>query len=388
MVKKSISILILIFILNVLNQFCFAQEKKDIDSNQILNEIKSVNDQQQLLNNEIKDLRKDYENNYKILVRLTELNASSARYIIWFLSAVAVLIGIAGYFGINSMRGQAEDTIAKLKSDYDSLIQETRGSLGEIENSKKQIKDLKEYMTLASRLKEITPEKIDQQISSTVKEQVDAISKQLNELKVENVPKDGDIYSRFGDVYFRDQRYSVAIGAYKKAIEINPNIRDARFGLALTYAKLRDYRKDAIKEYKLLLDIYPDHITGIENLTELYLIEEDYESFDKLLEQTFASETLAKVLKKEEINILKFHNICSLFLRKHSRSEIDLHNFVEDIDLQKEPYISKTWVFDINVILKSKLDEKEYNKLIDIEKVLKSEMLILDFKKKYDMKIG
>lgn len=369
--KKIIStLLILLFVF--INKVCFAENKPNINSMQISNKIIALDEKQQVLNTKFEDLKRDFESSYKALIKLTDINAHSAQMVIWIITGLAALFTLLSYVGISNMVARAKETIEQFKSDSDSVIQKTKGSLGEIENSKKQMEELKQYLTLAAQLKEITPERIEQQISDSVKSQVDHISEQLNKLKTENLPQDADIYKSIGDAHYKSGNYPDAIAAYRKALTINPNTISARFRLALTYSKIKDY-PGAIREYEFLQRLYPNYVSAIENLAELYLIEGEYGQFDTLIGQVYSSPEINKAFEQKDINIMEFHKLCSLALREDRRFTTEFDKLLTVLAYQKAPYISKSWTFDINTVLQSKLKTPVYDKLINLEKILQGQ---------------
>jgi TolB-like protein/Tfp pilus assembly protein PilF len=75
----------------------------------------------------------------------------------------------------------------------------------------------------------------------------------------------------YGATLFISSRYPEAIGAYKKALRLNPvKPRSAcLFGLATCYSLMGEYDK-AVRFYKRLLHTQPDHFIGNVNLTATY----------------------------------------------------------------------------------------------------------------------
>jgi adenylate cyclase len=75
----------------------------------------------------------------------------------------------------------------------------------------------------------------------------------------------------YGATLFISSRYPEAIGAYKKALRLNPvKPRSAcLFGLATCYSLMGEYDK-AVRHFKRLLQAQPDHWLGNLNLTATY----------------------------------------------------------------------------------------------------------------------
>ena len=89
------------------------------------------------------------------------------------------------------------------------------------------------------------------------------------------VPNDAEKYIYRGAVYFARQDYWNAQADFKTALELEPNLSDILFNLALTQEKL-NRPKDALKTYDKFLQLQPNSRLGYYNRGNLKLNQKKY----------------------------------------------------------------------------------------------------------------
>jgi tetratricopeptide (TPR) repeat protein len=94
----------------------------------------------------------------------------------------------------------------------------------------------------------------------------DAIEAYRQALRIK--PDFADVWNDLGNAYDDLQRYSDAIEAYRQALRINPDLA-AWYNLGLTYYSLQRY-SDAIEAYRQALRINPDYADAWNNLGNAY----------------------------------------------------------------------------------------------------------------------
>lgn len=105
---------------------------------------------------------------------------------------------------------------------------------------------------------------------SVAQQKPEAIAYQLKELAAEN-PNDGDLQVLFGKLALSHLAIEQAEGYYLKAIELNPNIAEAHFGLCSVY-ELEDKITQAIEECEKAIKVSGVEPTNYKiNLAGLYL---------------------------------------------------------------------------------------------------------------------
>lgn len=116
-------------------------------------------------------------------------------------------------------------------------------------------------------------------------------------------PDDYQILVRLGNSNYGLKRYEKASEWYEKALQINPNDVDVRTDYATTFFLRQPPDFDrAIQEYKLALQINPDHEPTIQNLCVVYLEKGDRESSKQMLaklEKINPNNPAIEKLKKE-----------------------------------------------------------------------------------------
>lgn len=91
--------------------------------------------------------------------------------------------------------------------------------------------------------------------------------KRANELQPENY----DVLVNLGNAYFDSGKYEEAEKTYTSALTKKPDDVDARtdMGLTFIFREKPDFDR-AVQEFKRVLEIKPDHIQGLQNLTVAY----------------------------------------------------------------------------------------------------------------------
>ena len=87
-------------------------------------------------------------------------------------------------------------------------------------------------------------------------------------------PKAGE-FIRTGKESMKTERYDDAVGAYQKALEIEPNNAVAHNDLGSAYLKLEKY-EDAVSSYKKAIELDPYNETAHYNLGFAYIDIEIY----------------------------------------------------------------------------------------------------------------
>jgi tetratricopeptide (TPR) repeat protein len=82
-------------------------------------------------------------------------------------------------------------------------------------------------------------------------------------------PGDDDIYYKEGNAYFDDQKYDLAIGSYRKALDLNPSNKLALNNMGVAYMEKKDYTTAADK-FKQVLKLDPAYQMAILNLGIIY----------------------------------------------------------------------------------------------------------------------
>ncbi len=89
----------------------------------------------------------------------------------------------------------------------------------------------------------------------------------------------------------RGGEFARELAAFEKAVELRDRLTDRERYTALgTYYSAVDDREKAIVAYRSLLDLYPDDVTGLNNLALLYGAQRDYERGLELLRRALALE--------------------------------------------------------------------------------------------------
>lgn len=83
-------------------------------------------------------------------------------------------------------------------------------------------------------------------------------------------PGNPKVHMSLGKIYYGEKGlYYEAVGAYKKAIDLDPQFLEARMGLGEVYEDKGLYQ-DAIREYRKVVEIDPQHTGGLYNLALVY----------------------------------------------------------------------------------------------------------------------
>ena len=94
-------------------------------------------------------------------------------------------------------------------------------------------------------------------------------------------------YFNMGPAYFKLEKYQKAIDTFKKVIEIKPDFHKAYSGMGMTYRKLKKYQK-AIDAYKKAIEIKPDYHEAYYSMGVTYGILKEYQkaidAFKKAIE--------------------------------------------------------------------------------------------------------
>ncbi len=99
----------------------------------------------------------------------------------------------------------------------------------------------------------------------------------------------------------RGGEFARELAAFEKAVELRDRLTDRERYTALgTYYSAVDDRERAIAAYRSLLDLYPDDVTGLNNLSLLYSVQRDYER---------ALELRRRALTLEPTNWLFYSNL-------------------------------------------------------------------------------
>ena len=120
------------------------------------------------------------------------------------------------------------------------------------------------------------------------KEEKDTINYlRLLQLTIDQDPKEVKAFLELG-YFYQQQLNPLALNYYSNALQVQPRNIEINYNLAKLYQDLNEWEK-AEEQYKILLQIKPDHIGGLNNLGYLKLIhEENYDEaiayFTKVLE--------------------------------------------------------------------------------------------------------
>jgi tetratricopeptide (TPR) repeat protein len=89
------------------------------------------------------------------------------------------------------------------------------------------------------------------------------------EKAIAQAPQDSTIYYKQGNSYFDDQKYDLAIGSYRRAIEMDPSNKFAINNLGVVYMEKKEYGK-AVENFKKVLTIDPNYQMAVLNLGIIY----------------------------------------------------------------------------------------------------------------------
>ena len=83
-------------------------------------------------------------------------------------------------------------------------------------------------------------------------------------------PVNPKVYLSLGKIYYAEKGlYYESVNAYKKAIELDPQLVEARMGLGEVYEEKGLY-KEAVEEYKRVIDVESEHTGALYNLALVY----------------------------------------------------------------------------------------------------------------------
>lgn len=91
---------------------------------------------------------------------------------------------------------------------------------------------------------------------------------QFKKAKAE-APNDDMVYYREGNAYFDDQKYDLAIGSYRQALELNPSNKQALNNIGVAYMEKKDYLQ-AAEKFKEVLKLDDAYDMAILNLGIIY----------------------------------------------------------------------------------------------------------------------
>lgn len=87
--------------------------------------------------------------------------------------------------------------------------------------------------------------------------------------KIQDNPKDADLWYHLADLYDRNGQYSEAIDAYKKVIELKPDMGYAHFKMGTAYDRLNK-PNEAIAALEKATKLMPDYAVAYNNLGVAY----------------------------------------------------------------------------------------------------------------------
>lgn len=82
-------------------------------------------------------------------------------------------------------------------------------------------------------------------------------------------PNDDSIYYKQGNAYFDEQKYDLAIGSYRQALDINPSNKFALNNMGVAYMEKKDYTM-AAEKFKAVLALDPAYEMAVLNLGIIY----------------------------------------------------------------------------------------------------------------------
>lgn len=315
--------------------------------NKLSDEVKEIRRDQ--LNYKIeKDLLKEtYAANYQTLKESFASNYQTISIIIALIMAFITIIGtILGYIGFNG--------ISNIKKEYENELQKLR--------------DIKEGFE--SKLKELVSTQLEvkgklESVSSINEEQNKKI--QLLELKEK------------ANSYIRNKDYQRAIEYIDIGVDISPNdveLLILKSGCLSRLAKVNYPESIAIN--KKILSIDPNNKLAINNLAELFLFEEKFDSYEELIKDEkayFVSDSDALMIYLES-------------LKSYMKNEgANLISLIDRL-LQKQHFQSKEffrWDFDdLEIALTSKPASREKDILMKFTRYLKGSFDGMELKKMLD----
>ncbi len=87
--------------------------------------------------------------------------------------------------------------------------------------------------------------------------------------KLKDNPSDVDLWYHLGDLYDRSGMYAEAIEAFKKVVELKPDMGYAYFKMGTAYNRI-DRPEEAIKSFKKAIKLMPDYAVAYNNLAVAY----------------------------------------------------------------------------------------------------------------------
>lgn len=108
-------------------------------------------------------------------------------------------------------------------------------------------------------------------------------------------------YKEAGDIYLRSGKSAIAIGEYKKALELNPGSTAVTFNLAIAYYKERDL-KATISVLEKLVQFDPNDTEAYYNLGCLKLYGRNFEAARHCFKKARAEQTLEFVDKLRSLD--------------------------------------------------------------------------------------
>lgn len=282
--------IIFIISLILLTHQCFAENK---DSLQIIN----LKLQVEQLENKVKEIRRD-ELNYKIEKDLLkETYSNNYGSISLVITIVLGIIGLFGYLGLKD--------INSIKKEYTSELVRLNELKAELEGKIKQVSD--------------TQIKYEKEISEIIKQ-----NEEQNK-KIKILELDGQIR-----IQRSEKKYPAALESCLTALHIDPSNTSILLQKGLIYSITRSYA-EAVQTYTKILEFEPDNNSAILNLSEAYILNEQNEKSDKLIEENnaqFNGENGKEAIKL--FSVLKsFNNNGISELIKEIKNQIDISNLNE-----------------------------------------------------------
>ncbi|MBF2076525.1 MAG: tetratricopeptide repeat protein [Synechococcales cyanobacterium C42_A2020_086] len=113
-------------------------------------------------------------------------------------------------------------------------------------------------------LSQITPSVVQEElVSPEIQQRIKDLTEQLELLKSENakLPFSAYEYVKAGDAFYVEQRYDAAVHAYEQALEINPDFVEAWLGKAKTLRRLQRF-EEAIAANEQVIQLQPHNPWG------------------------------------------------------------------------------------------------------------------------------
>lgn len=235
-----------ILFLIILNLAFFAKAKNN-DSLQIQN----LNSKVELLENSVKEIRRD-ELNYNIEKNLLkETYANNYERINQVITIILGIIGFLGYLGLRD--------INSVKKEYNAELERLRGLKSELEQKINAISS--------------TQIKYEKEISEIIK-QNDEQNKKIKLLELENIVRKLRV----------EKKLPSALEECNKALQIDSQNTTFLVQKGLIYTESKSYL-EAINTYNKILEIEPKNEDAVMNIAEVYLFLNREKDSDKIIEE-------------------------------------------------------------------------------------------------------